>query len=272
MTVQAQTIRALNQLNQQFYQQVATDFSHSRQQAWTGWEKILPILQKNKFFKKKIKVLDIACGNGRFAWFLQDRGLDFSYSGLDNNRQLLKLAKKSLMAKKIEHKLEHFDLIDNYLKQQEINWPVTKTFNLIVVFGLSHHLPGQKLRKTFLASLENLLNQDGLLVISNWQFAKNKQRFEKHYLNQNRLKKLNLEQQSKLARLIEELENNDYLLDWRSRKATENQQQAWRYCHLIDEQEMQLLLKDSQWQLESSFLADGKSQKLNQYFVLKKTG
>ena len=249
--MQAQTIRALNQLNQEFYQQVAVDFNRTRQQAWVGWQKILPILQKNQFFKKKIKVLDIACGNGRFAWFLQDRGLDFSYSGLDNNHQLLRLAKKSLTAKKIEHKLKQFDLI--------------------VVFGLSHHLPGQKLRKAFLTSLENLLNQDGLLVISNWQFAKDKQRFEKHYLNQNRLKKLNLEQQSKLARLIEELENNDYLLDWSSQKATENQQQAWRYCHLIDEQEMDLLIENSNLKIVDNFLADGKSQQLNQYFVLKKT-
>ena len=270
--MQAQTIRALNQLNQEFYQQVAVDFNRTRQQAWVGWQKILPILQKNQFFKKKIKVLDIACGNGRFAWFLQDRGLDFSYSGLDNNHQLLRLAKKSLTAKKIEHKLKHFDLIDNYLKQQEINWPVAKKFDLIVVFGLSHHLPGQKLRKAFLTSLENLLNQDGLLVISNWQFAKDKQRFEKHYLNQNRLKKLNLEQQSKLARLIEELENNDYLLDWSSQKATENQQQAWRYCHLIDEQEMDLLIENSNLKIVDNFLADGKSQQLNQYFVLKKAG
>jgi 2-polyprenyl-3-methyl-5-hydroxy-6-metoxy-1,4-benzoquinol methylase len=91
--VQKKIIRKLNQLNNKFYQSVADDFSESRQYFWQGWEKITEYLEKNH---RKIKILDIACGNARFAQFLKEKKVDFTYSGLDNSQQLIKIARETI--------------------------------------------------------------------------------------------------------------------------------------------------------------------------------
>lgn len=270
--MQQKVIRQLNQLNQQFYEKIALDFSASRNFAWQGWEKIIKIWQKNRLKPEKIQVLDIACGNGRLAEFLKEKKLDFDYCGLDNAPSLLAIAKDSLAEKKIEAKLINFDLIATYLKNQEITWPLSQQFDLITVFGLSHHLPSQDLRRHFFQSLLPLLKNDGLLAISNWQFA-TEERFAKNILNWQKIlenPEINLWQKLKLKKLLKNLENHDYLLDWRRFQETSNKSAVQRYCHHLCETEMQELMSQTGWEIVEQFLADGKSGQLNAYFVLKK--
>src|SRR5579859_6490384 len=88
----SQTIRRLNRLNQQFYGQVAADFSQTREQPWSGWQQLIPLLQQ----KKPHSILDLGCGNGRFGEFLQKHLSDFRYHGIDNNENLLQIAKSHL--------------------------------------------------------------------------------------------------------------------------------------------------------------------------------
>ncbi len=61
------TVTKLNQLNQNFYQQIAESFDQTRQSAWRGWERLLPTL--NQLSKSNsdnsFSVLDLGCGNGR---------------------------------------------------------------------------------------------------------------------------------------------------------------------------------------------------------------
>ena len=187
------TIAQLNQLNRDFYHRIAADFSDSRNYSWQGWQKILPFLPK-----KKIKVLDIACGNARLADFLSEKKVDFEYLGLDNSAALLNLARKDL-------KLINFDLVANYLENGTISWPVKSKFDLVVAFGLSHHLASEKLRQAFINSLTELLTKDGLVVISNWQFA-TEERFKKNILTLEKIKensKINLFQRLKLKKLLQ---------------------------------------------------------------------
>ena len=61
------TFRYLNDLNRRFYETVAIDFDATRQQAWAGWERLLPYLHA------PLSILDIGCGNGRFGAFLAER-------------------------------------------------------------------------------------------------------------------------------------------------------------------------------------------------------
>ena len=64
------------------------------------------------------------------------------------------------------------------------------------------------------------------------------------------------------------LEENDCLLDWRRGEA---KNKAFRYCHFLDEKEMGDLISGTGLKIEKKFFADGKSEKLNQYYILKKT-
>lgn len=256
-------LKALNQLNRDFYQQISTDFSESRNFAWSGWSRVLPHLAKNR----QVKILDLACGNGRLVEFLeQNLTLNFLYLGLDNSNDLLKIA----TSKYSKHQFTKFDLVENYLQNKKIILPSTEKFDLIAIFGLSHHLFSLAFRKELLSTMRKYLADDGIIVISNWQFAKEKNRFEKNILSKQKIirnPKINLWQKIKLLFLLLNLQKNDFLLDWRKGA---NADKAFRYCHQIDEAEMKLIAKGSGLKLIDQFFADGKSAQLNQYFIFKR--
>lgn len=255
-------IKTINQLNQDFYAQISEDFSASRNFSWKGWAKIIKYLPK----KESLKILDIACGNGRFVEFLkQNFHNSFSYLGLDNSKELLEIAQNKFL----KQKFEFFDLVKNYLENGKILFNTQEKFDLIVSFGLTHHLASAELREEFLQSLKNKLNKNGLIVISNWQFAEEQNRFKKNTLNLKKIiknPKINLWRKIKLLFLLLNLGKNDFLLDWRK---GEKANQVFRYCHHISEKEMIELIKKSGLAVVDKFFADGKSKQLNQYFLLK---
>ena len=153
-------IKTLNQLNHDFYSQISEDFNASRNFSWQGWEEITKHLLK----KQNLKVLDIACGNGRFVEFLEKKlPNNFVYLGLDNSNELLKIAQNKFP----KQRFEFFDLIKNYLTNKKIIFNTKEKFDLIVSFGLSNHLPSTRLREEFLQSLKSKLNRNGLIVIRN---------------------------------------------------------------------------------------------------------
>ena len=270
--MQKRIIKEINQLNKSFYQNVASDFNESRQYFWQGWQKIPQYLKKNIKKQKKIKVLDIACGNARFATFLKSQQIDFQYYGLDSSQPLLKIAQETIAKEKILGQVINFDLIADYLKHDKISWPLTQQFHLITAFGLTHHLASHDLRLAFFQSLSELLADDALIIISNWQFAQDP-RFAKNILNGQKIKEnpqINPIQKIQLKNLLKNFSDHDYLLDWRKTELSQSKQASIRYCYDLSEQESLALIKQSGLAVVASFFADGKSQKLNQYFVLKK--
>ncbi len=247
------TINRLNQLNKKFYQTTADKFADSRQYFWQGWSKLLPEIKKLAKKKGRIKVLDLGCGNGRFAQFLEKNETKFEYVGVDNNQALLDRAKDNLNSLEINFKLKKMDLV-KLLNTDQLKSSFEQKCDLIVLFGVIHHIPSFDLRSELISQLSQLLSKNGLLVVTAWQFAA-KERFQQRTVNPHQLE-LNPEQ----------LEKNDFILDWRRGET------AYRYCHYLTQAEMEQILDNlNQLNLHHQFYTDGKSQNLNLYFILQKS-
>lgn len=233
-------INHLNKLNIDFYNVTATEFDDSRQYFWQGWKKIPPLLDSYR----NIRVADIGCGNGRFGQFLNESclNLKLSYTGIDANKQLLNIAKKNLQGKIPALHLYEFNVVDSILKNEDFLF--NKKFELITIFGVLHHIPSFELRLKLLQYLLSKLTTNGFVIVSIWQFM-NYERFRK-----------------KIIANKYQLETNDFILDWK--RGTH----ALRYCHFIDDKELEKLIKQSGAQLIKSYNADGKEGNVNNYVVL----
>lgn len=247
------TVLLLDQLNQDFYQAIADSFDQTRQFAWQGWTQLLPQIKALEKTTNGLKVLDIGCGNGRFAEFLNQNKIKFTYTGIDNNQQLLNKAKEKLKNANIKFNLQNHNVVELLINKQLLT-QFQQQFDLIVSFGVLHHIPSFKLRVEFIDELGKLLKStNALLIITAWQFAAQK-RFESKQIDSN-----------KLGIDVNLLEKNDFILDWQGNKKTA------RYCHFVDYEEEERLKKAiSNLELKQRFFADGKTKDLNKYLVWKK--
>ena len=102
------TRHRLNAINREFYQRTAGEFDRTRQRPWRGWQLLMQALDR-----PIRSVLDLGCGNGRFALFLaQSQASAFRYIGIDNSARLLAAARTSLGAQPgIESELQQRDLV-----------------------------------------------------------------------------------------------------------------------------------------------------------------
>lgn len=234
------TIKRLNQLNRQFYQITGAEFDQSRGRPWPGWERLLPYLPQSPVHP--LRVLDVGCGNGRFGRFLWDRlGGALEYHGIDSSQTLLASAQRALDdVPGMTLTLTHQDVLDQPLP--------AATYDLVVLFGVLHHVPGAVRRRVFLRDLAERVVSEGLLVFSAWRFY-DYERFR--------------------ARIVPwpaelDVEPGDYLLDWR-RGA-----RAVRYCHFVDDAEHAALLTAAGLVAVDDYRADGRSGATNRYSILRR--
>lgn len=238
-----ETVHLLNQLNQEFYQTVASSFDETRAAPWAGWFKLLPFIKDVSLNRPLLRVLDLGCGNGRFGAFLADQ-LDcpIAYTGVDSNPLLLKRAEELLGSKRLAYRLEAADLLGTYAPAEQ--------FEIIVLFGMMHHIPSFERRRKLLEDALGWLAADGLLVVTFWAF------FEQERLRQH-IVDWNAPEVPDIYRHLD-LEEGDFLLDWR------RDVRALRYCHYVNEDEYRRLLVGMS--LAVSFEADGG----NRYVILQR--
>jgi SAM-dependent methyltransferase len=292
-----ETINRLNAINRAFYATVADDFDQTRGTAWPGWQRLLPYLST------PLSVLDIGCGNARFALFLHDslssiarqsassnsvlgthvesrnqlEELSFpppsftgfqrsepanvlmkgwgggsspsalstqysvlTYTGLDSSPALLAHARSALADKPdLTFTLQQRDIIENP--------PDSGQYDLVVLLGVLHHIPGFAQRQTFMHQLAARVKAGGLLVFAAWRFYEYP-RFR-----------------DRITPWPEDIqvEANDYLLDWR------RGEYSLRYCHYTDDAEHDSLVAATGLTQIETFRADGQGGTANRYSILR---
>ncbi len=242
-----QTILKLNQLNQVFYSKIANQFSETRQQPWEGWSKLVPIFKEIFNQKSHIKVLDVGCGNGRLASFLGKtmNPTQIEYLGWDNNQDLLDIAEKNLQKNDLQSvQLTKVDILNKL--------PVASA-DLICLFGVLHHIPGREKRLKLLNDLGQQLKPDGVLVFTAWQFDQIPNVFERKI------------DPIEVGIQTDDLEPNDYLLTW------ERGTHAVRFCHLLNDEEIDQLVDSLGLAVIETFKEDGKNHLANSYVVLQRS-
>lgn len=241
--MRVEIIQKLNKINLDFYNTTSEYFDRSRKYSWEGWERLI-----NNYELRINNVLDLGCGNGRFYEFLEKNlSNDFEYFGVDSNEYLLRVALESYSKDNAE--FEHLDFISDLISGKEIKFD--KKFDLIVLFGVMHHIPSYALRLGIVKKLKSFLTPNGALVLSLWNF-----------LDDERIKN-KIESWESVEIDQSELEQNDYLLGW------DRGVKALRYCHYFSEDEIEKLVKDSGLKLKDKFKAEGKLNNLNTYLVLE---
>lgn len=236
------TIRQLNAINRAFYAATAGDFHATRGTAWRGWERLLPQLSGD------LSVLDVGCGNGRFGVFLADeQRLPLVYHGIDNSAALLAFARQALRERAgVLATFNEIDLVEALLSSAT---PVLvpNKYDLVVLFGVMHHVPGAVLRLRLMRALAACVKPGGLLALACWRFYE-QARFRERIVPWE-------------TSLLPQVESGDYLLDWK--RGTH----ALRYCHHVDDAELDALVQASGLREIERYRADGETGDANVYSI-----
>lgn len=284
------TRRALNALNRRFYDARGDAFDASRDHPWPGWQRALREMQAAVPDADPRRVLDVGCGNGRFAAHVAHADArPTQYLGIDSSRPLLDRARQSLQdtPPHFTAELRELDFLEPTCAEPRSPEPDTLeptrpepdsseparlepdvtgphaipegTWDWIVVFGVLHHVPSEVLRRELVEVLAARLAPGGVLVLTAWQFA-DRERFARSIFPTDAVSA----QAEENGFDASDLEPGDHLLGFGGNAAVP------RYCHHLDHDEFDRLTAGLGLTLTAEFEADGKSADLNLYRVYVK--
>jgi|SRR5215208_1825152 len=237
----SETARRLIEINREFYTQFGASFSATRHRIQPGVRHILSLLKGDE------SILDLGCGNGEVVRELAKRGQRGSYLGVDFSLPLLQDAETQpdgFSARFMQGDLTTLSAFSDQLAM-EGRWSV------ITAFAVLHHIPSLDLRLNILRIVYQLLKEDGLFIHSNWQF-----------LNSDKWR-ARIQPWETVALSDSEVDEGDYLLDWRSGG------KGLRYVHHFDQNELNELARASNFQIVDMFSSDGKEGNLGLYQIWK---
>ncbi len=261
MTVECDVAAKLAALNARFYQQQAQSFSDTRRASWAGWDRSLDAAGLDE---APCSVLDVACGNMRFAHYLATRfdGAQISYIGVDNCPELVDAASTDVLggvSDTIACNFVERDLVSALIADEPLGLCAA---DLVVCSGFMHHVPGDARRKRLLQELLAVVSPGGVLIVSFWCFMSVPSiAAAACELTPGALADIGVKPA--------QLEEGDFILGW------QNKPDARRYCHSFTCDEVKTLAKKAMQgqdaRFESSFIeADGRNGKLNCYLVAKR--
>ena len=231
-----ETESRLIDLNRQFYQTFALQFSATRGRIQPGVRRVLADLPR------EADVLDLGCGNGGLARELARQGYTGTYVGLDFSEGLLSVACQGLP--------ENYTFFQADLSSPGWDEALGKrVFAYVLAFAVLHHLPGQALRRRLLQTVRTHLPAGRRLIHSEWQF-----------LHSQRLR-ARIQPWETIGLAAGQVDDGDYLLDWRAGGS------GLRYAHHFSEAELADLAQDSGFHVLDTFYSDGQGGRLGLYQV-----
>ena len=234
-------------LNTAFYATVAPDFDQTRMAVSEGMARwcnsCAPCLPGEHSV-----ILDAGCGNGRFAWALEQAGVTATISAST-------MTASSWIAQRHAGALQHVQTTFVQADLARAGWvdklPATGRFDLIVCLATLQHFPAYARRRRLVAEMAHLLAAGGRLVISGWQF-----------LDVARFRHKQIAWET-LGLRAQDVEPGDALLPW------QQGHYAVRYVHQIDLAEISQLAADAGLSVTEFLRADGKEGNLNLFAFLK---
>jgi SAM-dependent methyltransferase len=227
---------------QDFYNQEAKKYHETRKKYWKEGELILEAMTtlmeqsspQGKGEKKRINILEIGCGSGRFANYLSNHySGKFTYVGVDLSQELLSYAKKE----NPQCKFVCEDMSEFVVRQKQ------EKFDLIIGTSSFQHIPTYRERLFLMKFFYKLLKYDGLLIMTNRSFSK--RFFKKHW-------KEVLKSRGKFLVKGRECSRRDCMVP-----RTNGEQIFKRYYHLFSLKELKKLVTFSGLHLEHlSYLDD----------------
>lgn len=246
------TIQArLLDLNRHFYATVAGEFDLTRHGLPTGMIDLARRLAAHARTtnKETARVLDVGCGNGRFARALAEVGQGADYLGVDADERLLTAAAQQTAAlPQINVRLAQVNIAQPDWREQLGS---DEPFDAVVCLAVVHHFPGLALRQRIVADLAQLLAPQGTLALSTWQF-----------LTSERLAAKQIEW-AEFGIDPADVEPGDALLPWNQGTY------AVRYVHQLELEEVETLARGAGLRVTHTFRADGKEGNLNLYTLLQ---
>jgi SAM-dependent methyltransferase len=252
--VNPETVKKLIQLNREFYQTFALQFSATRQRLQPG---VICIINQ---LPKAANVLDLGCGNGQLWRTMKRSGHKGLYVGLDFSAELLQeaagddkpnpgIANSSTQGfESPAPGREQAVFLEADLATPHWDQPIRdKRFDVGLAFAVLHHLPGHELRIQVLRKLYSLLTTGGRFHLSVWQF-----------LNSSRLR-ARIQPWSSISLTEEGVDTGDYLLDWRQGGY------GLRYVHQFSDAELNTLARECGFSVAETFHSDGEGGKLGLY-------
>lgn len=237
----------LLELNRRFYAAVADEFDRTRQGLPEGMLGLAEMLRTR--LAAPVRILDVGCGNGRFARALAQQNVHGLYLGLDADARLLTLA--ATQTANLPDLMCRFAVAD--LAQPTWTAAAAAPYDAVVCLAVLHHFPGYALRQRILSEMARLLTPGGLLALSTWQFLGNP-RFDQRLLAW-----------AEIGLTAADVEAGDALLPWNQGA------RAVRYVHHLDLTEVEQLAAACGLTVIDSFRADGKEGDLNLFAVLQRS-
>lgn len=235
------TARRLSDLTTNFYRTVSASFSATRQAPWPGWQRVAQLAWP----EGAQYILDLACGNLRFARFALEHCPNARVWAVDNCDELA--------APTNNIRYQHLDIANVLLDEEDLAQAIdAPRCDLSVCFGFMHHVPLPRHQAQVLRALALHTKPGGFMAVSFWQFERDTRIMSKARP---------LADQTGFMR-------GDYLLGWQGRTDVQ------RYCHSFCEEELDALaLELAPLATEvDRFSADGKSGDLNRYLVFERVG
>lgn len=229
------TMTQLLELVRNNYEDIAWDFSQTRNYIWPALKNIVTTqLKQLQTTKNQLQVLDLGCGNGRLFELCQ-KDNKIIYTGVDQSKNLIDIAQ----ARYAQAKFYHANVLD-FTKD------CTQKFDLVLLIAVLQHIPSHDLRLNLLQQLKQCLHPGGIIIMTNWNL-KQQSKYKKIIYKYNLLKLLGKNN----------MDFNDIVFNGFNKKSL-------RYYHAFSKKELYRLCKQAQLNISQIY-----SDKHNIYTICK---